>query len=166
MVDESRLTNYYSEIANILNEMIPCEWEKIALYAKELGDWRFVTFYFYTDDEIIHHWGNISDEYGEDDDEVDQYMDELSNIVKSIWLEFKESSEELWTSFEFDLDSDWKFKAYFGYEEHKKLSGIEIETRWAYDKLGIIPQENAEKIFLKEYLEEQGRELPEELKKC
>lgn len=164
MMEERNLIEYYSEVANVLDDMIPCGWKKISLYAKELGDWRFLTFYFYTDDDKIHHWGDIPDEYGVDDDEVDDYMDELSNIIKKIWLEFKEYAEEPWTSFEFDIDSDWKFKVNFRYEEHRTLSGIEIETRWAYDKFAIIPQENAEKFFLKEYLEEQGKELPEELK--
>ena len=33
MIEEGKLTTYYSEIANKLDEMIPCKWERIVLFA-------------------------------------------------------------------------------------------------------------------------------------
>lgn len=164
MMDESRLTEYYSEIANKLDEMIPCEWERVVLYAMEVGNWSFATFYFYTADGAVHHWGDIPEEYDVDDDVVDELIDELTQINKNLWLEFQNSDAETWYSFTFDLDSDWKFKVKYGYEQHEDISGLEIEIRWAYDELGLIPDEKVERMLLKEYLEKQNRELPDELK--
>lgn len=44
------------------------------------------------------------------------------------------------------------------------MGRMEKVLRWAYDELEIIPRDNYRRSLLKEYLEEQGRELPEELK--
>ena len=41
---------------------------------------------------------------------------------------------------------------------------MEIGIRWAYDELAIVPRGKAGKRILKKYLDEQGKELPEELK--
>ena len=83
MIEENKLVKYYSEIAEKLDEMIPCEWEKVYLYDKD---------------------------------------DSLTSTQRRI--------------------------------------------RWAYEELNIIPNGGYGRKLLKEYLEEQGRELPEELKKC
>lgn len=164
MIQESRLTEHYSRIANKVNDIIPCEWEKVVIHAEELGDWSFVTFYFYTNDGNVHHWGDISDEYDVNIRTVSRLVDELVQINKDLWLEFKNSEEEEWYSYTFYLDSDWKFSIKYGYEKHEELSGMEIGIRWAFDELAIVPRGKAGKRVLKKYLEEQGKELPEELK--
>ena len=164
MIEESKLTEYYSEIANKLDEMIPCKWERIVLFAEEVGDASFATFYFYTEDGKLHNSGNIPDEYNVNRMMSKKALYELIQINKRFWLEFKNSDDEIWYTYTFELDSDWKFKIKFGYENDVDISSLEKKIRWAYDELGIIPNAKAEKVFLKEYLEEQGKELPEELK--
>ena len=164
MILENKLTEYYGKIANKVDEIIPCEWEKVVIYAEETGNWSFVTFYFYTDDGNIHHWGDISDEYDVNIRSVSRMVDELVEINKDLWLEFKNSEDDKWYSYTFYLDSDWKFKIKYGYEKNDELSGLEKEIRWGYDELGLIPQEKVEKKILKKYLETQGKELPEELR--
>ena len=164
MLDETVLNKYYGEIANKLDEIIPCEWEKIALYVSELGNWSFATFYFYTSDGKCHHWGDIADKYGIDIREISGEMDVLSQISKQLWLECKEVWEEPWYSFTFSLDSDWKFNIKYGYEKNEELSGKELQVRWAYDELGIVPSGKMGKRLLKKYLEEQDKDIPEELR--
>ena len=44
------------------------------------------------------------------------------------------------------------------------MSLEEKENIWVYEELGLIPGSRYEKRILKKYLEEQGKELPEELK--
>lgn len=163
-MDERKLTEYYSEIANKLDEMIPCEWKRIVLFAEEVGNAGFATFYFYTEDGNVHHWGNIPDEYNTNRMMITKAKYELIQINRRFWLEFKNSDEETWYTYTFDIDSDWKIKIKFGYENNEEISTLEKQIRWAYDELGILPKSKSEKIFLKEYLEEQGKELPEELK--
>ena len=163
MIDESILTAYYSEIANKLKEMIPCEWTKIALFAEEVGNASFATFYFYTEDGVAHHYGDIPEEFGVKRMDNTKRLYELTKINKRLWLEFKNSDEEAWYTYKFELDSDWNFTIEYGYEYNENISSLEKLIRWSYDDLGMIPKERVEKKLLKEYLEEQGRELPEEL---
>ena len=163
MIEQRKLTEYYSGIANKLDDMIPCKWERIVLYAEEVGNARFATFYFYTEDGHIHHWGDIPDEYNINRMMISKSLNELRQINKRLWLEFENSDEETWYSFTFDINCDWKFKIKFGYDKNDELSGLEKEIRWAYDELGLVPQERVERNILKKYLDEQGKELPEEL---
>lgn len=46
MIKENNLIKYYSELAGKLDEIIPCEWERIALYAEETGDVSAASFFF------------------------------------------------------------------------------------------------------------------------
>lgn len=163
MIEEAKLNNYYSAIADKLDEIIPCEWERIVMYAEELGNWSFATFYFYTNDGNVHHWGDISDEYDVNRRTVSRLVDELVEINKDLWLEFKDSGEEIWYSFTFDIKSEGKFNIKFGYEKNDELSGLEKAVRWAYDELEIIPRGKRGKKLLKVYLDEQKRDLPDEL---
>ena len=161
---ENILVEYYGKIANKVDEIIPCEWEKVVIHAEELGNWSYVTFYYYTNDGNINHWGDIAEQYGLDIRIVSGMVDELVQINKDLWLEFKNFEEEQWYSYTFYLDSDWKFTFKYGYEKNEELSGMEIGIRWAYDELAIVPRGKAGKRVLKKYLEGQGKELPEELK--
>ena len=80
-------------------------------------------------------------------------------INKGLWLEFKESGEPTWCSFTFNFNSEWKFKIKFSYERDEQVGSLEREIRWAYDELGIIPEDDYEKELLEEYLSEQGKSL-------
>lgn len=164
MVQESRLTEHYSRIVDKVAEIIPCEWEKVVMHAEETGDWSYVTFYYYTDGGNRYHWGDIPEQCGVDREIVSGMVDELTQINKDLWLEFKNSEEKEWYSYTFYLDIDGKFSIEYGYEKHEELSGMEIGIRWAYDELAIVPRGKAGKRILKKYLDEQGKELPEELK--
>ncbi|WP_370804945.1 immunity protein YezG family protein [Clostridium cagae] len=42
---------------------------------------------------------------------------------------------------------------------NSEIGRLEREIRWAYDKLGIVPEDEYEKVFLEEYLKEQGKNL-------
>ena len=166
MVDESGLTNYYSEIANKLDEMIPCEWEKVYLYAEETGDVSTGSFYFYTSDSKVHWSEEIPKEFEIDKAEFREIQLGLWQINESLWLEFQNQDESTWYAYIFELDSEWKFKIRYLYDKDDSLTSTQRRIRWAYEELNIIPNGGYGRKLLKEYLEEQGRELPEELKKC
>lgn len=164
MMDESRLTEYYSAMAEIVDELIPCEWERVVMYAEEMEDSSAASFYFYTSDGAYYYSGNIWDEFDVSEDKYDELMDELLDTTEALWMEFKSSGEEPWCSFTFELDKDWKFKIKYSYDPNEGLGRVEKVLRWAYDELEIVPKDNYRRTLLKEYLEAQGRELPEELK--
>lgn len=59
MIQENNLVKYYSELAGKLDEIIPCEWERIVLYAEETGDVSAASFYFFTSDSQYYYSENI-----------------------------------------------------------------------------------------------------------
>lgn len=167
MIEKDVIFKHYSNIANLLDDLIPCEWQRVALYAEQSEDKGFFTFYFENEYGEVYHWSDIPEEY---DDYV--YMEEfgenlqaLEQAIKELWLECKNSDENIWLSFNFDIDSEWRFKVDFGYEiTDADLPEWEKDIRWAYDTLGVIPQYANECNLLAKYLKEQGKELPDELK--
>lgn len=164
MIEEAKLNDYYSAIADKLDEMIPCVWKRVVLYAEELGNVSYTAFYFYTDDGAVHSSGDVSEEYNISRDEFSCKLRELWTINKDLWLEFKDSGEPVWCSFTYDLNSEKEFKIKFGYEMNEDISEMERRIRWAYDDLGIIPRGKRGKKLLKDYLDQQKRNLPDELK--
>ncbi|WP_297430164.1 immunity protein YezG family protein [Clostridium sp.] len=159
MINENNLTRYYSEIAEKLDEIIPVDWDKIVMYAEEIGDVGSVSFYYYTDNVKVHYSGDIPYEYNVSEDIFDSLIDELMNTNKCLWDEFKNAGESTWSSLTFYLDSGWRFKVKFGYERNTEIGHLEREIRWAYDELGIIPENDYEKKLLEEYLKGQGKSL-------
>lgn len=160
MINENKLTKHYSEIAQKLDEIIPVKWNEIIMYAEEVGDVSSVSFYFYIDNcETIHYSGDIPDEFNISRNIFNSLLRELRQFNKNLWLEFKNAEESTWSSLTFYLDSNWKFKVKFGYERNAEIGHLEREIRWAYDELGIIPENDYEKKLLEEYLKEQGKSL-------
>ena len=159
MIKESNLNKYYSQIAEKLDEMIPFDCNKIVLYGEEIGDVSSASFYFFTIDSKVHHSGNIPEEYNVSKKIFKELLRELLEINKNLWLEFKEADEPTWCSLTFELDSDWKFKVKYGYERNGEIGRLEREIRWAYDELGIVPEDEYERELLEEYLTEQGKSL-------
>ena len=164
MVNESKLVELYGEIANQMDSMVPCEWKRIVLYAEELGDVSTTGFYFYTNDEQVYWSEGITDRYEVDEYEYMMQLMQLMELVKELWIEFKNADEEVWSVFTFDIDSEWKFKTNYEYELNDEISDLERRIRWAYNELDIIPNGEYGRKLLREYLVEQGNELPDELK--
>lgn len=162
MVNEAKLNKYYSAIAEKMDEMIPCEWNRIILYAEELGDVSNLGF-FYTNDEEVHWSEGITEEYEVDEYEYMMQLMQLVELVKELWMEFKNADEEVWSVFTFDIDGEWKFKAKFEYELNDEISDLERSIIWAYNELDIVPNGEYGRKLLKEYLESQRREIPLEL---
>lgn len=159
MLEEKVLNEYYGKIANKLDEMIPCEWDKVFLYAEETGDVSTGSFYFYTGDEV--HWSeDIPKEYGVDKFSFRECQVGLWQINENLWSEFKNSGEDIWFAYVFELDKEfelgkeWKFKIRYIYEKDDSLTTTQRRIRWAYDELGIVPKGKYGRKLLKEYLEE------------
>lgn len=160
MIEEKVLNEYYSQIAGKLDEMIPYEWNRVVLYAEETGDVSTGSFYFYTSDNEVHWSEDIPKEYGIDKAEFRMCQVGLWQINENLWTEFKNAGEPIWFAYVFELDSERKFKIRYIYEKDEKLTATGRRIRWAYDELGIVPKGEFGRKLLKEYLEEQGKELP------
>ena len=164
MVNESKLVELYSEIANQMDSMVPCEWKRIILYAEELGDVSTAGFYFYTNDEQVYWSAGITGRYDVEKYEYMMKFMQLVQLVKELWMEFKNADEEVWSVFTFDIDSEWKFKANYEYELNDEISDLERRIRWAYNELDIVPNGEYGRKLLREYILMNEGELPESLK--
>jgi conserved hypothetical protein len=153
MINENNLNKYYSEIAEKLGEIIPIEWNRIVMYAEEFGTANSTSFYFYTEDgNKINYSGDIPNEFSVSRDTFKPLLRELREIVRNLWKEFKNVGEATRNSLTFYLESDGKFKIKFNYEINDKIGLLEREIRWAYDELGIVPEDEYGKKLLDEYL--------------
>ena len=163
MIDEIKLQEYYGKIADELNEMIPCEWERVVLYAEDDGQGSYAELYFYTEDGNVIAGGTIVDEFNVDEDEYDEHLENLWDRNSELRDEFIDAGEQAWCTYTFNLYNDGRFTMKFGYELNHKLTSMVREIRWAYDELGLIPDSKYERGLLREYFIEQGKELIPEL---
>lgn len=165
MMDKNKEREYYQDMANLLDNTIPCEWTRIVLYAEASEDKVFFTFYFQHKYGEIYQWSEIPKEYRGyvNMKKFGENFRQLENVIKEFYLENKASNENAWNSFTFDLNSEWNFTINFGYEEIEELPDWEKDIRFAYDTMEVLPKYTNERKLLKKYLEENGRELPEKL---
>lgn len=155
MINESKLGEHYQNIANKLNEIVPADWDEIVMYGEELGDVSLVGFYFKPCSEDKYRYGGmIPDEYGIGLNEYFARLDILSESVNSFWKAFVDSDMPKWEAITFRLNSKNNFKVKFDYQINREISGFEREICWAYNELGIIPEDEFSKKILEEYLAE------------
>ncbi len=164
MLNEEKRIEYYSAMADKLNNMTVEDWERIVLYARVSENTNFLTFYYYIDDGECHDWTWSAEEnYSEEAAKAfSTAFEELKQINKEYWQECREAGEP-WAAFTFGLNEDWTFDVKFDYEIDESLTELEAEVRWAYDTLEVIPEYVYAEKLLAKYLAEQGRDLPEEL---
>lgn len=155
MVNEAKLTEHYSAIADKLNEMIPCEWDNVYMYGEVLEDSREVYFYFKPagEDEFVYGH-DIPSKYDVERKMSRESMRALRTLVAELHNEFVNSGGVAWTSITFSLDNTGKFKADFGYEDvlNSPFSSGERQIIWEYEVLGLEPDEEYQEL-VKGYLE-------------
>jgi len=154
MIDERELTKYYQAIAQNLNSIIPVKWNKVALYGEETNFSESVSFYFYTNGNEIHHSGDIPEEYNINEGVFSKQLRVLFKAIRSLWEEFRNAGVETWKVITFHLDENRRFKVKYSYDLNMEIGDYDRQIRWAYDELGIVPQDNYSKKLLNEYLYE------------
>lgn len=154
MINEEKLTKYYSNLAEKLNEMIPCEWDNVYMYGEVLEDSREVYFYFKPagEDEFVYGH-DIPSKYDVDRKLSRELMRALRVLVGELHNEFVNSGDTAWTSITFSLEHTGKFKADFGYEDvlNSPFTSGERQIIWEYEVLGLEPAEEYQEL-VKGYL--------------
>ena len=140
MLSKEKRIEYYSAMANRLDDMTVEGWERIVLYARVSENTNFLTFYYYIDDGECYDWTCSAEEnYSEEAAKAfSTAFEELKQINKEYWQECREAGEP-WAAFTFGLNEDWTFDVKFDYELDESLTELEAEVRWAYDTLEVIP---------------------------
>lgn len=157
MINEENLTEHYSKIANKMDEMIPVDWEKIALFAEQTGDSGSEVFYFYTNERSEPYRSlEIPEDFSVDEEIFTILRRELFYLIRDLWYEFKNAGEETWETLTFTLNKDWSFDVKFGYKgqfDDDDMGPMQMKIILAYNELGLIPKGDFSKKLLQEYLD-------------
>ncbi|MDQ0218079.1 DUF600 family protein [Peribacillus cavernae] len=139
----------FQKAAQIMNEMIPEEWEKIYLYAQISEDHGTVFFYYFPvgGNKPVYSL-NVPKSFNLDEDEFINLRTELDDCFFELWEEIRGSDQEQWTCLTFILENTGNFKIEYGYEDLTENDPIETQVIWEYKTLGIIPENGSYKKSL------------------
>lgn len=155
-METEKMEIVYQEIGTKIDEIIPGEWNEIYLYAELLEDSTEAYFFFTTPkkDGFIYS-NNIPKVYDVDEEIYDDLLFELYDALEKLREEFKENEQELWTNLTLILHDSGKFKIEYDYTDvlSPEHNPTEREIIWKYKYLGITPDNEIDKKFLDNYLE-------------
>lgn len=160
-METKKMSEIYGIIANKVDDMIPDEWEKIYLYGEVLEDSREVYFYFEstTSKELVYGH-DIPSHYNVDKRIYRKLLKELSSCIVDLYNEYKENSENVWTSLTFILDNTGNVKINYNYDDvmNSAFSAGERQVIWEYEVLGLEPETETCKDIVNRYLN-QNRDI-------
>jgi len=141
---ETEINQFYREISETVNEMIPTQWTKIYFYA-QISETGGGTYFFYNtlENEKNYKYSlEIPYEYDIDKEFYkvkDRALFELSNRLRNV---FKDNQQELWYSFTLsvNIDTDYSFDDQL--------------VIWEYKYLGTEPDDSESKTLINKYLNE------------
>lgn len=130
-MDTSKCELIYSQIANMLNEIIPVEWSKILLYAEVEPGVVDIYYCFYERDcGTLVQYEEIKKKYKVDDTALSLKQLKLAKIVYSLNNEFSKINKNRWTSMTFILEYSGKFHIDFGYENLSDSNNLDRRKQW------------------------------------
>ena len=79
---------------------------------------------------------------------------DLQELFKQLHNEFKENNPEAWTNLTLNLESDGTFSIDYDYADviESDLDEYERQMIWEFNNLGIFPEDEEDKEFVKDYL--------------
>lgn len=123
--------SYFEKLAEVLNNIIPVDWDKIVFCAEIEPDVVTQLFYFKESgsDEFIQG-GDIYEKYNVSRKEYLFFVSEVSDLMLEFSSEYAKQLESNWTSLTFILESTGKFKTEFGYENLELKPETERHIEW------------------------------------
>ena len=135
-METKMMEQIYQQIANILVNIVPEEWEKILLYAEFREGYKKVFFYYYTQSRKKPVYGlDIAEIFNISEDDFDELETELYYCFTRLWEEFREQEQEQWTNLTFMLEHTGKMKINYGYEDISELSPVDKQDKWEAEYL-------------------------------
>ncbi|MCM2988281.1 antitoxin YezG family protein [Bacillus safensis] len=145
----------YKKIAETIDEMIPCDWDKVWMYAEILDDSAGINFYFTEPNNEERVYGHdIPDRYSVSDSVYDHLLVELSEALEELKKEYIKNSLGAWTTATLELERSGKFSIDYGYEDilNIGLYGIQRIEVWEYKTFGILPENEKNKEIVLNYV--------------
>ncbi|MEC1441948.1 immunity protein YezG family protein [Bacillus subtilis] len=135
---------------------VAADWSKIVLYAEILDGSREVYFFFQTpekNDEYIYSH-DIPEQFQVSKKIYTELLIDLQELFKQLHNEFKENNPEAWTNLTLNLESNGTFSIDYDYEDgiESSLDEYQRQMIWEYNNLGIFPEDEEDKEFVKDYL--------------
>ncbi|WP_262982693.1 TIGR01741 family protein [Bacillus velezensis] len=154
-METRKMPDLYQLISQNLNDIIPCEWTKIYLYAEVLDDSTMVLFHFRTpeNNQIIYSQ-DIPSHYNVSKDIFKTLLRELRELFEELKTEHRNNNDDVWTNLTLTLDSSGEFQLDYNYDDilTSELDGYERIAIWEYKNLGILPEDDDDKEFVISYL--------------
>ncbi|QAW02432.1 TIGR01741 family protein [Bacillus subtilis] len=148
------MQDLYQLISQKLNDIIPCEWTKIYLYAEVLDDSTMVLFHFRTleNNQIIYSQ-DIPSHYNVSKDIFKTLLRELRELFEELRTEHRNNNDDVWTNLTLTLDRSGEFQLDYNYDDilASELDGYERIAIWEYKNLGILPEDEDDKEFVINY---------------
>ncbi|MDZ5672554.1 TIGR01741 family protein [Bacillus stercoris] len=153
-METKKTQDLYQLISQKLNDIIPCEWTKIYLYAEVLDDSTMVLFHFRTpgDNQIIYSQ-DIPSHYNVSKDIFKTLLRKLRELFEELRTEHRNNNGDVWTNLTLTLDSSGKFQLDYNYDDilASEFDGYERIAIWEYKNLGILPEDEDDKEFVISY---------------
>ena len=98
-METKKTQDLYQLISQKLNDIIPCEWTKIYLYAEVLNDSTMVLFYFRTpENNQINYSQDILSHYSVSKNVFKTLLREIREIFEELRVEHKNNIDQVWTN--------------------------------------------------------------------
>ncbi|RST64205.1 DUF600 family protein [Bacillus pumilus] len=150
-----KIEENYKEIAAIINEMIPVEWNKVWMYAEIVDDSSEVNFYFCNpDSEELIYGHNIPEKYSVSNSIYKKLLLKLLHSLENLKKEYIKDGFGDWSTAIIKMEQPGKFSIEYGYEDIYSL-GIDGDQRiavWEYEKFGFLPDDEEDKEAVLNYL--------------
>ncbi|WIW70884.1 immunity protein YezG family protein [Anaerosinus gibii] len=133
-----RMEELYREIANILNNMVPEEWQKIHVYAEVREGYASVFFYYYPIGVNTPMYSlDITDRFIVNDEYFSGLDHQLYDAFRKLLSEFKLQEQQAWTNLTLTLYSDGNFKINYEYDDVAQISPVEKKEKWKIKYLNL-----------------------------
>lgn len=148
----------YGKIANLLNDLIPEDWDKVYMYGEALEDTGIVYFFYHSigKDEYVysHYIPEIADmpQY-----EYYKCLEQLVDNIRELQNEFRKNGQDVWTNLTLMLENTGEFKIDYDYTDLSDVSDYKRQIIWEYKYIRLMPTEGRERKIIEEYLKTQGK---------
>lgn len=150
-----KIEENYKEIAEIINEMIPVEWDKVWMYAEIVDDSSEVNFYFCNpDSEELIYGHNIPEKYSVSNSIYKELLLKLLHSFEDLKKEYVKSGFGDWSTAILKMEQPGKLSIEYGYEDIYSL-GIDGDQRiavWEYETFGFLPDDEEDKEAVLNYI--------------